>query len=52
MLAEHGPDGFAAAWLRHKGLDWAADLLVPNQGQPQELIQPEELIQPALEVGR
>jgi type IV secretion system protein TrbE len=23
-------DGFAAAWLRHKGLDWAADLLTPN----------------------
>ena len=31
VLAEHGRDGFAAAWLRHKGLDWAADLLVGNQ---------------------
>ena len=37
---------FAAAWLRHKGLDWAADLLVPNQ-DPQQ-----DLIQPALEVTR
>ena len=23
----HGRDGFAAAWLRHRGLDWAADLI-------------------------
>jgi type IV secretion system protein VirB4 len=36
VLAEHGRDGFAAAWLRHKGLDWAADLLVPKQDRPQE----------------
>jgi type IV secretory pathway VirB4 component len=35
-LAEHGRDAFAAAWLRHKGLDWAADLLVPKQDRPQE----------------
>ena len=46
VLAEHGRDGFAAAWLRHKGLDWAADLLVPNQDRQQKLIQP------ALEVTR
>jgi type IV secretion/conjugal transfer VirB4 family ATPase len=27
-----GREGFAAAWLRHKGLDWAADMLAnPNQ---------------------
>ena len=26
-LTEHGAEGFAAAWLRHKGLDWAATLL-------------------------
>jgi type IV secretion/conjugal transfer VirB4 family ATPase len=26
-LSEHGADGFAAAWLRRKGLDWAATLL-------------------------
>jgi type IV secretion system protein TrbE len=40
ILAEHGRDGFAAAWLRHKGLDWAADLLVPNQDRPQQPAQP------------
>ncbi len=29
MLAEHGPDGFPQAWLQHRGLQWAADLLNP-----------------------
>jgi type IV secretion system protein TrbE len=37
ILAEHGREGFAAGWLRHKGLDWAADLLV-KQDRPQELV--------------
>ncbi len=27
LLTQHGPDGFAAAFLRAKGLAWAADLL-------------------------
>jgi len=27
LLAAHGADGFAAAWLRHKEVAWAADLL-------------------------
>lgn len=27
LLDAHGRDGFAAAWLRHRGLEWAADLL-------------------------
>lgn len=27
VLEAAGPDGFADAWLRHRGLDWAADLL-------------------------
>ncbi|MBN9164395.1 MAG: hypothetical protein J0I07_25755, partial [Myxococcales bacterium] len=27
LLAEHGPDGFAEAYLRAKNLEWAADLL-------------------------
>ena len=27
ILAAHGQTGFAGAWLRHKGADWAADLL-------------------------
>jgi len=29
VLASHGRAGFAAAWLRHKGLDWAVELLAP-----------------------
>jgi len=27
LVAAHGTSGFAAAWLRHRGLDWAASLL-------------------------
>ncbi|QRG08939.1 conjugal transfer protein TrbE [Xanthobacter dioxanivorans] len=27
VFAEHGRDGFFAAWLRHRGLGWAADLI-------------------------
>ena len=27
LLEAHGADGFAAAWLRHRGLDWAVDLI-------------------------
>jgi type IV secretion system protein TrbE len=27
VLAEHGRDGFLAAWLRHCGVAWAADLI-------------------------
>jgi len=27
LLGTHGQDGFAAAWLRHRGLDWAIELL-------------------------
>jgi type IV secretion system protein VirB4 len=30
LFAEHGPDGFAAAWLRHRRLPWAADLVTPE----------------------
>ncbi len=37
ILAE-GRDGFAAAWLRHKGLDWAADLLSSYRDQQHETI--------------
>jgi len=29
ITAEHGPNGFLDAWLRHRGTDWAADL-IPN----------------------
>jgi type IV secretion system protein VirB4 len=27
ILADHGRDGFLDAWLRHRGLPWAADLI-------------------------
>lgn len=30
LLADHGRNGFAAAWLRHRDLDWAIDLLGPD----------------------
>ncbi|MEM9963541.1 MAG: conjugal transfer protein TrbE [Pseudomonadota bacterium] len=33
-LAEHGTAGFAAAWLRRHGLDWAADLLGSDPARP------------------
>jgi type IV secretion system protein TrbE len=29
LLAVHGRDGFAAAWLTHRGLAWATDLVRP-----------------------
>src|SRR5690348_873805 len=31
ILAAHGRDGFAAAWLRSKDLDWAADMLTRKE---------------------
>src|SRR5690606_36305980 len=36
VLDESGPAGFGAAWLRHRGLPWAADLLAtaPPQQPP------------------
>ncbi|MFC7701940.1 conjugal transfer protein TrbE [Bradyrhizobium sp. GCM10028915] len=27
LLAEHGPDGFVPAWLQHRGVAWATDLI-------------------------
>ncbi|WP_165322336.1 conjugal transfer protein TrbE [Rhizorhabdus phycosphaerae] len=36
LLEAHGPDGFAAAWVRHRGLSWAADHLIPESLEPQE----------------
>jgi type IV secretion system protein TrbE len=27
LIAEHGRDGFASNWLRHRGVAWAADLI-------------------------
>lgn len=31
LLAEHGRDGFLPAWLQHRGVAWATDL-IPNLG--------------------
>jgi type IV secretion system protein VirB4 len=33
-LSVHGAAGFAAAWLRGKGLDWAADMLATEETSP------------------
>jgi type IV secretion system protein TrbE len=40
VLAERGRDDFAAAWLRRKGLDWAAELLVGDPVRPQDVTTP------------
>jgi type IV secretion system protein TrbE len=40
VLAERGRVAFAAAWLRRKGLDWAADLLVDDRVGPQDVTTP------------
>ena len=49
LVAEHGRDGFARAWLRTRGLDWAADLLpAPDSaalGEDRASFTPEEDIQ-------
>jgi type IV secretion system protein TrbE len=45
VLAAHGRDGFAAAWLRERGLGWAADLtpgLVLSQSIPEPVPNTEE----------
>jgi len=41
ILAEYGRGGFAAGWLRHKALDWAADLLAPKSDQVDQPAQSE-----------
>src|SRR5262245_40342296 len=46
VLSEHGRNGFAAAWLSHKGLDWAAELLATHQDHPQQSTQPSLEITP------
>jgi type IV secretion system protein VirB4 len=35
-LIRGGREDFAASWLRHKGLDWAAELLASDQGHPRD----------------
>jgi type IV secretion/conjugal transfer VirB4 family ATPase len=36
VVAAHGRDGFASAWLTRKGLAWAADLLTTEQLRTQQ----------------
>jgi type IV secretion system protein VirB4 len=31
IFARHGHDGFAAAWLAHRGVDWAIEMLRPGE---------------------
>ncbi|GBQ65309.1 conjugal transfer ATPase TrbE [Ameyamaea chiangmaiensis NBRC 103196] len=31
IFARHGRDGFAAAWLAHRGVDWAVEMLRPGE---------------------
>jgi type IV secretion system protein TrbE len=38
LIAKHGREGFAAAWLRHKDLDWAADLFAPEPTDPPNIV--------------
>lgn len=40
LFATHGRAGFAAAWLRHRGLDWAVELLGPATATPAPDFQP------------
>jgi type IV secretion/conjugal transfer VirB4 family ATPase len=35
IIAEHGQDGFARAWLPHRGLTWAVELLDPGPEETQ-----------------
>jgi type IV secretory pathway VirB4 component len=36
LLIRHGRENFAARWLRHRGLDWAAELVASDQGRPRD----------------
>jgi type IV secretion system protein TrbE len=40
VFAESGHNDFAAAWLRRKGLDWAADLVVSEPARPYDTTTP------------
>ena len=42
VLAEHGRDGFATAWLEHRGLYWATKLLAPSDAVINATISPTE----------
>ncbi len=51
ILAEHGRAGFLAAWLRVRGVEWAADL-IPNLTniavalEPQQSLPPTDITEP------
>lgn len=38
LLERDGPSEFAAAWLTHRGLSWAADLVRPSFSKPLETV--------------
>ena len=40
VLAADGPEGFAVAWLRRRGLPWAADLLVGSSADATRALVP------------
>jgi len=43
IMAEHGRDGFLAAWLQARGVGWAADLIpdLPNLAPDRDADDPE-----------
>jgi len=41
LIGRHGTEGFAAAWLQHRGLGWAADLV--RQSATASTPEPEEI---------
>jgi type IV secretion system protein TrbE len=42
LVEAHGTDGFADAWLRARGLDWAADMLAPQAPRSNPCPSPKE----------
>jgi type IV secretion system protein VirB4 len=40
VMLEHDRDGFAAGWLRRKGVDWAADLINVEPSTPHNVVTP------------
>ena len=45
LVAEHGQDGFLAAWLRERGVEWAVDL-IPNLTNLVERTEPARPVAP------
>jgi type IV secretion system protein TrbE len=38
LVEQHGPEGFATAWARHRGLGWAAEFLTTESLKPEEVV--------------